>query len=163
MTLTGTTVSSGIQANAYSADPAVPNGVSVSAVDSNAVPSGSAAGSSDGISRTYAVSVVSGTPYVLDCTALVDIFGKALTVAHVVGIKIKNTSVLAAGTLTHGGGSNALYGTAPLPIEPLGVFLWDASLHGGTGAPVAGGSKNLQLTASTGTVTAEITLLTRSA
>ena len=147
-------------ASVYIGSPAVPAALVVNDSNQSTAGTGSTAGNADGIVNEFSISIVSGTPFVLDCSALTYL-GVSVPAAHVVAIKIQNIS--GGGTLTHGGGSNPLYATAPLPIETGGTFLWEALEHGGTGCPVAGGTKNLQITASTGTVVCELTIITRSA
>lgn len=122
--------------------------------------SGTGAGNVDGIYRNATLSIVSGTPVVIDLTNLHDINGNAITVANLVGFKINHKTGM--GVLTYGGGANPVM-AAQLPVEPGGKAVWDGIHNGGIGCPVASGTKNLQLTSSVGTITATITLFTRSA
>jgi hypothetical protein len=71
-------------------------------------PIGSAAGSQDlEHSKTYLVT--SGTPLVLDVTALADPQGATQNFAHVTGILVSNDSTTAGQDATVGGGSNPLH------------------------------------------------------
>jgi hypothetical protein len=123
-----------------------------------AITPGSAVGNADGV-YTMNASIVSGTPLSINLSSLNDPFGNALTVAHLVAIKITNVS--GTGTITHGGGTNPIYATQPLTISPGDFFA--QSFNGAGLAVTSGSAQNLQLTASTGTVGVKITILTRSA
>ena len=122
---------------------------------------GSAASQADG---EYVAdrSVTSGTPDVINLTTLTFLDGTAITAARVVAIIIVSRSTTSGQTLTHGGGTNPLYATNTQPIGPSGISLWYSPIDGGT-TIVSGTNSNLQVTASTGTVSYSIRILTRSA
>jgi hypothetical protein len=157
-TLTAIALNANIQAN-ISPNVATLSGNLFAADQSNVtVTAGSAVGSADGV-YTSNVNIVSGTPLVINLEALLDPFGNTLTVGHVVGIKISNVS--GTGSLSHGGGTNPVYAAQSLTVTPGDFF---AQSFNGAGLTVTSGSlQNLQVTASTGTVGAKITILTRSA
>lgn len=129
----------------------------------NAVVSvGSAAGNADG-SYTTTGSVVSGTPVVIDFTSLKDPYGNALTVGHIVALKITNANTSGSGVLEHGGGTNPIYAAVPSGLY-LGFGDFFAQSFNGLGLTVTSGSlQNLTLTASTGTIAYKVTALVRSA
>lgn len=122
------------------------------------ITAGSGAGQADGCYTTV-VSVVSGTPLVINLLALTDPFGAAITVAHLVAIKITNVS--GTGVLTHGGGTNPVYASQSLTIG-VGDFFAHSFNAAGV-AVVVSSTQNLQVTTSTGTSSVRVTVLTRSA
>jgi hypothetical protein len=118
------------------------------------------AGSSDGV-YTVQGTVVSGTPVVIDFNSLTDPFGIALTVVHISALKISNTSATGAGNLSFGGGTDPIFASFPLAITPTDFF---CQSFNNTGLiVVASTAMNLTLTASTGTVSYQVTALVRSA
>ena len=151
-----------ITATLRSALPAVSGNAMLADTNNVALTIGSGVGAADG-SFTTVGNVSSGTPVTIDFTSLHDPFGNAVTTGHVVGLKITNLNTnLSSGTLAHGGGSNPLYAAMPaaLAIAPTDSF---CQSFDGAGLPVTGGSaQNLQLSASAGTVTYQVTALLRS-
>jgi hypothetical protein len=160
MSITNPTLSITLSASVSSPLAAVGSAVPLSDQTRTTFPTGSTAGSSDG-SFTLAGSVTSGTPVSINLLALTDVFGNAITAGHVVSLKITNTSA-SGGNLSHGGGTNPIYAAFPVALSPgstIGFSDASASLM-----PVVGSStQNLQLTASTGTVTYTVSGLVRSA
>lgn len=160
--LSNVAMTANVQAGLVSSNPSLSGNLTLSD-QTNVTPTvGSAAGSADG-AYTISGSVVAGTPLVINLAALTDPYGNALTVGHVVGIKITNTSALGAGTLSHGGGTNPIYAAMPsaLAIAPGDYF--SQSFNAAGLVMTSGSLQNLQITASTGTVTYKVTIIVRSA
>lgn len=119
---------------------------------------GTAAGKADGV-YFASFSIVSGTPLVIDFTSIKDIYGNSITAAHIVSLKITNTG--GGGTLSHGGGTNPIYSAQPLAIGNGDSFFHTFNAAGL--AVVGSSAQNLDITASTGTVTCTVSALVRSA
>lgn len=102
-------------------------------------------------------TVTSGSPDVLDLTALTDPLGNALNFAVVRTVKITNNGSTGQ-TITVGGGTNPLFASESEPIQALGgVHLTD---HPDGGLAVSGTVKNLQISVAAGTsVSYTITIL----
>ena len=122
---------------------------------------GSSAGNASGI-YTASRSVTAGTPDVVNLLSLTDPFGVAITAGHLIAVHIQSPSGTAAGvTLTMGGGTNPVF-PAGRPIGPGGDDFWQDVQNGGVQI-TSGSAQNLQVTASSGTVTYTLTLFVRSA
>lgn len=70
--------------------------------------------SSTDVTKNYSTAATISTPTTIDTSSVVDYFGTTLSFATVKGVVIQNTG---AGTLTVGGGSNALFGTDQFTIK----------------------------------------------
>lgn len=105
-------------------------------------------------------SIVSGVALSLDLSgSLIQPDGATAVFVEVTAILVKHVSATAGGYLTIGGGSNPLAGvTGFAGVDGYFSFSFD------TGAPVAAGSADLlQITASTGTVVADVIIVGRTA
>lgn len=130
---------------------------------------GIGAGNIDGIALGQII-IPTGSPLTIDCsnlagTAALTLYQNAATAAFLVAMAIQITALnagdSAAETLTIGGGSN------PILVASAGIlcltetYAWQKIKSGGL--TIGGGNKNILLTASAGTMTANIILWTRSA
>lgn len=128
---------------------------------------GIGAGNIDGIA-TGLVNITTGAPLTIDTSNLavsaLDLYLNAATAAFLVAMAIQimniNTGDSPSETLTIGGGSN------PILVASAGLlclsesYAWQKVKSGGL--TIGGGNKNILLTASAGTMTALVTLWTRS-
>ena len=123
-------------------------------------PIGSSAGSQD-LEHSKAYTVATGTPLVLDVTALADPQGTTQNFAHVTAILISNDSTTAAEILTVGGGSNPLLATWGETVQPNGGAY--ALINPNPGLVVSGSAKNIQIAAASGAAVAiKVTVKGRS-
>lgn len=107
------------------------------------------------------VSVVSGTPLVIDLTALTNPDGGAVSFTNVLAVKLTNNGT-AAGTLTMGGGTNPVFGAFPVAAQGGTNGTGVTGFYSPNGITVAGGSSNnLQIVSSAGTVPGSLTILGR--
>lgn len=107
---------------------------------------------------TKDVLVATGTPLVIDLTAVDDPSGATISLSHFCGCLFKNQSGVTAEVFTVGGGTNAIISALP-DVEPSGHI----HQYNPTGKTVDSTHKNLQFTVASGTsVAGRLTILGRS-
>ena len=151
-----------LAAGLTSNDPAVPGIDLISDIDTVSLTNGSSAGQVDGLYRTYAQTIVNGTPFVLNCNSL-SYQGQPITAGHLVAFKIKNVSPFGSGTITPGGGTTPVFSAWPIPIEPQGMITVDNATNGGSSLTITNSTCNIQFTSSISAVAVAFTLEFRSA
>jgi hypothetical protein len=156
------TISSSVMQASFSTilapnNPSLPATIPISSVAQSKPGAGTGAGNADGVS-VLTGSVTTGTPVVINLTALKFPVGDAITAAYLAGLTIQNTSP-SGGTLTYGGGTYPVI-AAGVPLGPLDGFM--QSFNGNPQIITGGSTNNLTLAASAGTINYYITIFTRS-
>lgn len=127
----------------------------------SAAPSVGTSAGSFNLAYTASGTVATGTPVVLDTTALTDPLGASINFGHVNIIKLTNNSTTTGQDLTMGGGSNPLFGSISPVARANGGFLEIADPN--PGIATSGSVKNIQISAAAGTnVAFALTILGRT-
>nr|WP_294515918.1 hypothetical protein [uncultured Rhodopila sp.] len=156
-TLTSPSASFGMRFNLQSGTAPAISGATISQSITPTLAAGSSSGQVQ-LGTIINISVVNGTPYTLNLISGTDVLGNALGLATFVGFQLTITSS-GGGVLVVGGGTHPVMGTDQITTQTGGTI---QTVQPGTGwAVVSSTSDTLQITSSSGTITAVLTLFGR--
>jgi len=125
------------------------------------VPVGTGAGKANIVVQRD-VTVTSGAPLTIDLTSVADVSGTVQAFAVMTHWAVENLSNNVGEDFTAGGGANPVIAADPETIQAVGGHTYKACP--GAGRPVAGGTKNFQLSVATGVnVPGRLTIIGRTA